>query len=255
MPPALSVVTPAYNGARYIAHTLDSVAALSVPHEHIVIDGGSTDGTVAILEARDDPALQWVSEPDRGQTHAMNKGFERATGEIVAWLNSDDEFIPKPVDRAVEFMLANPSVGAVFGGMHFTDESGTVRREYRPARYSWTRYLFLGDYIPPPSILFRRDLLERVGYLDETYVDAADYDLYLRLFHGSRVERRDEVMVRFRYHPESKSARDVWIQQREALAIRRKWGRWPGSRFVMTAIDRTKRAVLPRISAWPKPFT
>src|SRR5690349_15438954 len=76
VPPALSIVTPSYNGGRYITHTLDSVAALTVTHEHLVIDGGSTDDTISILEARDDPSLIWISEPDRGQTHAMNKGFE-----------------------------------------------------------------------------------------------------------------------------------------------------------------------------------
>jgi glycosyltransferase involved in cell wall biosynthesis len=252
MPPALSVVTPVYNGARYLEHALDSVAALTVEHEHIVMDGGSTDGTVAILSARE--GLTWVSEPDRGQTNAVNKGLERASGEIVGWLNADDEYLPDAVDRAVRFMLSDESVDAVFGGMHIVDETGEVRRRYQPARYSWTRYLWLGDYIPTPSILFRRRAFERVGRLDETYVDAADYDFYLRVFHNARVVRRPEALFRFRYHPESKTVRDVWVQQREALEIRRKWARRPGEGFVMTAIDRAKRAVLPRISPWPKPF-
>ncbi len=252
--PALSVVTPVFDGARYLAHCLDSVAALATEHEHLVVDGGSGDGTVAILGGRADPALSWVSEPDRGQTHAVNKGLERATGEIVGWLNADDEYLPEAVDRAIADMLADPGIDAVYGGMHIVDEHGEVRRRYQPGRYSWSRYLFLGDYIPTPSILFRRRLLEPVGLLDETYADAADYDFYLRLFHGSRVERRPEALFRFRYHPDSKTVRDVWTQQREALEIRRRWARRPGERALMTAIDRAKRAVLPRISPWPKPF-
>jgi len=252
--PAFSVVTPVYNGARYLTLALDSVAALTVEHEHIVLDGGSTDDTVAILEARDDPALHWVSEPDRGQTHAVNKGLERAQGEIVGWLNGDDEYLSAAVDRAVQAMLDDPGIDAVFGGMHIVDEHGEVRRRYQPARYSWTRYLFLGDYIPTPSILFRRRLLERIGLLDEHYVDAADYDFYLRVFQGSRVERRDEALFRFRYHPDSKTVRDVWLQQREALEIRRSFAKRPGERALMSAIDRTKRAVLPRISPWPRPY-
>src|SRR3954451_4922666 len=98
--PVLSVVTPVRHSAAYLPHALDSVAKLRVPHEHIVIDGGSTDGTVELLEKRGDPRLHWISEPDRGQTHAVNKGFARASGELLAWLNGDDELISDAVDRA-----------------------------------------------------------------------------------------------------------------------------------------------------------
>lgn len=251
----LTVVTPVFNSARYLLATLDSVAGLSVSHEHIVLDGGSTDGTVALLESRRDPALTWSSEADRGQTHAVNKGFERAQGELLGWLNGDDEYVPEAVDRAVRHLLANPELDAVFGGMDITDEDGSVRREYRPAEFSWRRYLYLGDYLPTPTIIFRRRLIEGVGLLDERYVDAADYDFYLRLFRHARVDRRPETLVRFRYHPESKTARDAFRGQREALAIRRKWAAGPHERLLMDAIDGLKRLLLPRISAWPRMFT
>jgi glycosyltransferase involved in cell wall biosynthesis len=250
--PTLSVVTPVYNSARFLAEALDSVARLSVPHEHIVIDGGSTDGTVALLESRKDPSLVWISESDRGQTHAVNKGLEQATGELVGWLNGDDAYISDAVDRAVEHMRSHPEVDAVFGGMHVVNERGDVRRRYQPGRYSWRRYLFFGDYIPTPSIIFRRRLLDRVGLLDEAYADAADYDFYLRLFHGSRIERRPEALVRFRYHPASKSASDVGTQLREALEIRLKWARGPQERVLMRGLDLLKRAVLLRITPWPR---
>lgn len=121
--PVLSVVTPVFNSARFLAETLDSVARLTVSHEHIVLDGGSTDGTVQLLEARGDPRLTWVSEPDRGQTHAVNKGFERAQGELLGWLNGDDEYVSEAVDRAVSDLLAHPEV-AVYGGTDITDEDG-----------------------------------------------------------------------------------------------------------------------------------
>jgi len=211
--PSLCVVTPVYNSARYLAATLDSVAQLTVSHKHIVVDGSSSDGTVELLEARDDPSLVWISEPDRGQTHAVNKGFKRASGELLGWLNGDDEYVPEAVDRAVGRLLADPELDAVFGAMTITDEEGAVRREYRPARYSWRRYLYLGDYVPTPTIIFRRRLLERVGLLDERYVDAADYDFYLRLFHDAQVEALLEPLVRFRYHPDSKTARDAFRGQ------------------------------------------
>jgi glycosyltransferase involved in cell wall biosynthesis len=253
--PDLSVVTPVYNSARYLAATLDSVARLTASHEHIVIDGGSTDGTVALLESRDDSSLSWVSEPDRGQTHAVNKGFERARGELLGWLNGDDEYVSASVDRAVEYLLAHPELDAVFGGMDITDEQGRVRREYRPAPFSWRRYLYLGDYITTPTIIFRRRLLDREGLLDERYVDAADYDFFLRVFRDARVERRPEALVRFRYHPDSKTARDAFRGQDEALRIRLKWARRPHERLAMEAIERAKRLILPRISAWPRMFS
>jgi len=252
--PSLCVVTPVYNSARYLAATLDSVAQLTVSHKHIVVDGSSSDGTVELLEARDDPSLVWISEPDRGQTHAVNKGFKRASGELLGWLNGDDEYVPEAVDRAVGRLLADPELDAVFGAMTITDEEGAVRREYRPARYSWRRYLYLGDYVPTPTIIFRRRLLERVGLLDERYVDAADYDFYLRLFHDAQVEALLEPLVRFRYHPDSKTARDAFRGQNEALAIRLKWASGPHQRLVMRTIDRTKRMLLPRISVWPRMF-
>jgi glycosyltransferase involved in cell wall biosynthesis len=250
--PTLSVVTPVYNSARFLAEALDSVARLSVPHEHIVIDGASTDGTVALLEARADPNLIWVSEPDRGQTHAVNKGLERASGELVGWLNGDDAYLSEALDRAVEHMLSHPEIDAVFGGMHVVNEGGDIRRRYQPGRYSWRRYLFFGDYIPTPSIIFRRSLLDGVGLLDESYADAADYDFYLRLFHGSRIDRRPEALVRFRYHPASKSASDVGVQLREALEIRLKWARGRRDRLLMEGLDLVKRRILLRITPWPK---
>jgi glycosyltransferase involved in cell wall biosynthesis len=252
--PDLSVVTPVYNSAHYLAATLDSVARLTASHEHIVIDGGSTDGTVALLESRDDSSLSWVSEPDRGQTHAVNKGFERARGELLGWLNGDDEYVSEAVDRAVEHLLAHAELDAVFGGMDITDEEGRVRREYRPAEFSWRRYLYLGDYITTPTIIFRRRLLARGGLLNESYVDAADYDFFLRVFRNARVERRPEALVRFRYHPESKTARDAFRGQDEALRIRLKWARRPHERLAMEAIEKAKRLILPRISAWPRMF-
>jgi len=252
--PDLTVVTPAYNSVRFLAATLDSVARLSVSHEHIVVDGGSTDGTVELLDSRLDPHLTWVSEHDRGQTHAVNKGFAQARGSLLAWLNGDDEYVPDAVDRAVAYVQARPELDAVFGGMQITDVDGTVRREYQPADFRWRRYLYLGDYLPTPTIIFRRRLLEGVGLLDERYVDAADYDFYLRLFRHARVERLPEALVRFRYHPESKTARDAFRGQREAMQIRLRWARGPHERALMRSIDRLKRLILPRISPWPRMF-
>jgi glycosyltransferase involved in cell wall biosynthesis len=253
--PVLSVVTPVYNSARYLSDTLESVARVTVPHEHIVIDGGSTDGTVELLEARADPRLRWLSEPDRGQTHAVNKGFAQARGALLAWLNGDDEYVADAVDRAVALLRRMPSLDAVYGCMEITDATGTSRRLYRPWRFNWRLYLVLGDYVTTPTIIFRRKLLEDVAPLDETYVDAADYDFYLRLLRHARVERLPEPLVRFRYQPESKTGRDYVRGQREALQIRLKWARGRPERLLMEGVHRLKHALLPRVSRWPRMYS
>lgn len=251
--PTLTVITPVRNMARFLPETLDSVAALRTDHEHLVFDGDSDDGTQAVLEARDDPRLSWSSEPDRGQTHAVNKGIEAASGELIGWLNGDDAYLPEAVDRAVGHLLSTPEAMAVYGGVEFIDERGAPIRTYIPAEFSWHRYLYLAYYYPSPTFVFRRELLRQAPGLNEEFADAADYDFYLRLYRGQRIDRRSEPLVRFRYHDANKSTADVWTQHDEALAARLRWARNPLDRLVMNGVERGKRAVLPRISNWPQP--
>ena len=248
---ALSVVTPSYDMARFLPETLDSVGRLATSHEHIVIDGGSTDGTIEILKERGDPALRWSAEPDRGQTHAVNKAFGRAAGEFVGWLNADDAYVPEAVDRAVEHLAGHSETAAVFGSLDVVDESGALQRSYQPGGFDWRWYLWLGDYVPTPTIIFRRELLDETGLLDERWHDAADYDFYLRLLRGRRVDRMDDCLVRFRYHAASKTGRDQTMQQDEALAIRLRWARGARDAAVMRALDATKRAAYRLVSPYP----
>jgi glycosyltransferase involved in cell wall biosynthesis len=254
--PLLSIVTPIFNPGPYLLDTLDSVSRLATEHEHLVIDGGSTDGTVERLRGREDASVSWVSEPDRGQTHAVNKGLAQARGDLVVWINGDDEVVPDGIDAAVAHLDAHPDCQAVYGGLDFMDAAGSLRRAYRPAPWSFRRYLLLGDYVPTPTIVFRRARAEAVGPLDERWVDAADYDFYLRLMHGVRVDCLDRAIVRFRYHATSKSARDVWRQQDEALAIRLQWARNGRDRAIMQGFDRFKRVALPILTRgrWPAPY-
>jgi glycosyltransferase involved in cell wall biosynthesis len=249
----LSVITPARNMARYLPDTLDSVAALRTPHEHIVLDGASDDGTVELLEARDDPHLSWTSEPDAGQTDAVNNGLQRARGDLLAWVNADDTYLPEVVDRAIEHLERNPEVGAIFGAVNYVDEQGEVFRTLVPPRFSWRRYLYFGAFLTTPTIIWRRELMAQAPSLDERYVDAADYDFYLRLLRGARVDRIDEPMLNFRYHPTSKSSSDVWVQLDEAMEIRLGWARNPLQRGIMRSWEGARRAILPRISSWPHP--
>src|SRR4051794_28047104 len=248
----LSVVTPCFRQVRYVRETLDSVAQLRTPHEHIIFDGGSDDGTLDVLRAHAGPEVKWTSEPDRGQTHAVNKAMQAATGELVMWINADDAVIPEVVDRAVAHLDRNPQLAAVYGGIELIDAHSRTHRTYIPPAWSWRRMLYVGDSIPLPTVIFRRSLIDDAGLLDERWRDAADYDFYLRVFGSRRVERIPEPLVRFRFHADSKTSKDVWTQQRELLDIRLRRAQNRRQRAAMIGIDRAKRAILPRISSWPK---
>jgi len=234
--PVLSVVTPSFNMARYITETLDSVAALEIRHEHIVIDGGSTDETLEILAARKDPALFWLSEPDRGQTHAVNKGFGRVRGDLIAWLNADDAYVQPGVNEALAVFASEPDVDATFGFTDIVDSSGALSRQYRCRGFSWRRFLYVGGYVATPTIIFRRSLLERTGELNEAYADAADYDFYLRMFRKANVRLIPSSVVRFRIHEESKTGSNLELQLREAMDIRLGYARSPIQSALMRAI-------------------
>ena len=115
----LSVVTPTFNSAAYLEATLESVAAIVTRHEHVVIDGGSTDGTIELLRIWEGRGVVWLSQPDRGQTHAVNKGLQRARGDILAWINGDDEVVPAAIDRAVEYLDVHPNCDVDYAGIDF----------------------------------------------------------------------------------------------------------------------------------------
>jgi glycosyltransferase involved in cell wall biosynthesis len=251
--PLLSVITPSFDSVRFLGDTIESVAALRTPHEHIVIDGGSNDGTVGLLQANRDPSLVWLSEPDRGQSHAVNKGLERARGDLLGWLNGDDAYVPDNVDAAVESLLDDPTIDAFFGFMDIVDADGAVAKQYRSRPFSWHRYLYFGDYLPTPTVIFRRSLLARAPRLDEAYVDAADCDFYLRLLRGAKVRRVTQPLVRFRYHPTSKTGSNLRLQQREALEIRLGYARNGAERWLIRAVDRAKRLQHSVIPFWQQP--
>jgi glycosyltransferase involved in cell wall biosynthesis len=197
----VSVLTPSYNQARFLAENLASVAAQG-PVEHIVVDGGSTDGSRELLEAS---SVKWVSEPDRGQGEALNKGLRMARGEIIGWLNSDDLYRPGAVARAVALLDENPQLDMVYGHSDKIDAEG--RTLGRVDSYAVDLEGLLGyATIPQPSTFLRRAALERAGGIDTSYRYAMDYDLWLRLgLQGARWRAVDESWACFRIHDASKT--------------------------------------------------
>ncbi|HLA97025.1 MAG TPA: glycosyltransferase family 2 protein, partial [Anaerolineales bacterium] len=134
MQPLVSIVTPSFNQGRFLEETIQSVLAQDYPRiEYLIVDGGSTDGSLEIIRRYADRLGWWVSEPDRGQTEALNKGFARARGEIFAWLNSDDTYLPQAVSEAVAYLQAHPEAGMVYGDANLVDEHGRVIGKF-PAR-------------------------------------------------------------------------------------------------------------------------
>ncbi len=170
--PLVSIVTPSFNQAQYLEKTIQSVLNQDYPNlEYIVIDGGSTDGSVEIIKKYENQITHWVSEPDQGQTDAINKGFEVATGEILAWLNSDDLYYPNAIKDAVDYLVDKPLVSMVYGDCDFIDGFGQVFGKFDARQTNYKRLMRGNGNIPQPAAFWRKDLWDKVGPLD------ADADL------------------------------------------------------------------------------
>ncbi len=205
--PLVSIVTPSYNQARFLEETIRSVLEQDYPRlEYFIVDGGSTDGSVEIIRRYADRLAWWVSEPDRGQTDAINKGFARAHGEILAWLNSDDTYNPGAVREAVEYLLAHPEVGMVYGDANFIDEAGRIIGRFPAAQTDYRRLRRGYVHIPQQSAFFRADLWRTVGPLDPSFYFAMDYDLWVRIAARSEIKYLPgRVWANFRLHGAGKT--------------------------------------------------
>jgi glycosyltransferase involved in cell wall biosynthesis len=204
--PLVSIVTPSYNQARFLDETIRSVLAQDYRRiEYIIVDGGSTDGSQEIIRRYAERLAWWVSEPDKGQTDAINKGFSRAKGQVLAWLNSDDTYLPKAVSEAVAYLRTHPEAGMVYGDANLIDESGEVIGKF-PARQTDYRRLRRGYvHIPQQAAFFRADLWRKVGPLDPTFYFAMDYDLWVRLARLAPLHYFPRPWANFRLHQAGKS--------------------------------------------------
>jgi glycosyltransferase involved in cell wall biosynthesis len=227
--PLVSIVTPSYQQARFLEATIQSVLAQDYPRlEYLVVDGGSTDGSREIIQRYADGIAWWVSEPDQGQTDAINKGFSQANGQIFAWLNSDDSYLPGAVSGAVAFLQDHPQTGLVYGDCNFIDSSGKVIGKFNAQQTSLSRLRRGGVYIPQQAAFWRAELWHQVGPLDPTTFFAMDYDLWVRLAKVTDIQYNPQLWANFRLHGDAKtiSADDrCWP---EMLRVHRREG---GSRF------------------------
>ena len=221
--PRVSLVTPSFNQAPFLRAAIDSVLSQGYPAiEYVVVDGGSTDGSVEILKSYGD-RLRWISEPDRGQSDAIAKGFARTRGEIVAWLNSDDVLLPRAVEKAVAAFQRHPTAGLVYGDGLVLDEAGASQ-----GRFPWTeefdlwRLVFLSDFILQPSAFFRRRAYEAAGGLDLEMHFAMDWDLWIRLAGVADVVYVRELLSGARVWSGTKTATGGWRRIAEISRLARR---------------------------------
>lgn len=201
--PLLSVVVPSFNQGAFIRQTIESCLAQDYrPIEVVVVDGASTDGTVAVLESfADRPEVRWVSEPDQGVVDAVNKGLSRARGEIAVIQSSDDFFLPGCFSAVEEGFRAHPAAGLVFGNVERVDAEGNVAFSPRQPRYSLARLLARELFIYQPTAFFRRELALELGGWNPQIPYVPDIDLWIRLAFHADVAQLDAVLAAYRSHP------------------------------------------------------
>ena len=228
MLPKISVVIPSFNMARYIDETLKSIVNQDYPNiECIVMDGGSTDGTLEILK-KYEKQITWISEKDKGQSDAINKGLSKATGDILTYLNADDVYEPGCFQKLADYFQKYPETKWVYGKCLIVDEKGSeIRRAITGYKYFWQKrysydWLMVMDFIAQPATFWRRELTEEIGLFDVDEHLAMDYDYWLRA--GARYQPGfiDDYLARFRMHSVSKSSLGYVTAAKAALRLGRK---------------------------------
>lgn len=227
----LTIITPSFNHVEFLGQTIDSVLtqAADVDLEYLVRDGGSTDGTIELLRSYGD-RVRWLSEPDKGQVDAINRGLRAATGDIVGWLNSDDFLLPGALRRVKNAFSANPDTQWVFGDCIIVGRDGNEMRKsvsaykrFQAKRYSHKR-LLMTNFVSQMTVFWRRDLIDKVGLLDESLPLAFDYEYWLRLAAVGDPFYIDAPQAAFRWYQTSKSGGNIREQCREDELIAARHG-------------------------------
>jgi glycosyltransferase involved in cell wall biosynthesis len=217
----ISVVTPSFNQGRYLEAAIRSVLDQDYQNiEYLVMDGGSTDGSIDIIRRYESRLAHWVSRPDGGQSAAIASGFRRATGDILAWLNSDDVYLPGTLSLVARAFEHSPEADFVYGARRIIDEEGRFIRSYDPPTVLHKFYFAFGQWIPQECAFWRRSLYDRAGGLDTTLGFSLDFSLFIRMWAKGRFKKLDAELGALRDHPATKTQQIADVMFREGAAIR-----------------------------------
>lgn len=252
--PKISIVTPSLNQGKFIEETIRSVLLQGYPNlEYILVDGGSTDGTIDIIKKYEQWLSFWISEPDQGQSDAINKGFSRSTGDIMAWLNSDDTYRTNALACAISYFVENPECDILYGEAWNTNEDG---HRLRPCRYVTDpiarSYLLNLDPIVQPATFWRRGLWFKIGKLDTNLVWGFDWDFYIRAHMQTKLHYVPEFLANYRLHDVMKTNTGGAKRHAELAKITRRYGGWWQPTNVLYQAARPRYLIESLTLKWPE---
>jgi glycosyltransferase involved in cell wall biosynthesis len=245
----VSIVTPSYNQVEFLRATIDSVLEQDYGNlEYIIVDGGSKDGSKTLIKEYAHRLAWWVSEKDQGQTDAINKGFARASGHILAWLNSDDTYQAGAITAAVKYLREHPDVGMVYSDANYIDEKGRVIGKFPAAQTDIHRLRQGFVHIPQQTAFFRAELWREVGPLDPSFYFAMDYDLWVRIASKTKINYvPGQTWANFRLHTSAKSINADDRCWPEMLRVHYRDG---GSFFALIVLKYTIRKLIAPLWNW-----
>jgi glycosyltransferase involved in cell wall biosynthesis len=268
--PTISIATPSYNQGEFLAETIESVLGQDGDFyiDYVIMDGGSTDDSVEIIRHYDGLLqrgewpkkcegirFRWVSGKDKGQADALTKGFRMAEGDILAWLNSDDTYLPGALQAAADHFRDHPETGLLYGESHYCDTAGAIIGRYRTEEYDFAKLAWF-NFICQPSTFFTREAYAAVGGLDETLQFAMDYDLWIRIgkLYPSRYLPR--YLSTYRLHEGSKTIRDDTLlkNSEEGLRVAMRHFEWAPLTRVHATCSFICKTHLPRFMSRSKFF-
>lgn len=252
--PRITIVTPSFNQGRFLAATIESVLSQGYQNlEYIVIDGGSTDGSVDIIKQYIDRLAYWVSEPDNGQADAIIKGFQRSSGQIMGWLNSDDLLLPDCLTTVARTFIESPNTQMMYGNILIIDEYGHVLKYSRQFQVGFHELYYGSHIINQEATFWTRGLYAKAGGLNGNLSYAMDYDLWVRMAAISRPVHIPRHLAAFRRHAAQKTAY-MDRYRREMRAIQERYRAATGENFLTFAarsrLCRTRLMIRQRLLKW-----
>ncbi|MBD2028355.1 glycosyltransferase [Leptolyngbya sp. FACHB-711] len=274
--PRISIITPSYNQGNFIEETIQSVLSQNYPNlEYIVIDGGSTDNTIEIIKRYESKIAYWISEPDRGQAHAINKGLEKATGEVLAYINSDDYYLPGTLHAVADYFLAHPEIDFLHGRCCYVNTQGKPMGEQFADIHTFDEIIDLWGVwwqkrqFVQPEVFWTRRISDRIGSFNESLYFVMDYEYWCRiLLAKGKVGTIDRALTCFRFTETQKSNQSEKVAD-ELLQVIRPWlwdwsspmagqkrlslqGQWLYQAILMKQIQRSVSESDPKLLRWIK---